>query len=55
MLDATLTAQRDLACNFDAIHTVERAVAVGSIDTVIEPECLRPHLIERLREIDALE
>jgi acetyl/propionyl-CoA carboxylase alpha subunit/acetyl-CoA carboxylase carboxyltransferase component len=55
VLDATLAAQRGLACHFDAIHTVERAVAVGSIDTVIEPERLRPHLIERLREVGALE
>lgn len=35
----------DLAAEFDAIHSVERALEVGSIDEIIEPTRIRPFLI----------
>jgi hypothetical protein len=34
------------AAEFDAIHSVERAVEVGSVDRIISAAELRPHLIE---------
>ncbi len=38
----------EVASEFDHIHTVQRAQRVGSIDHVIEPEAIRPYLIEAL-------
>lgn len=46
---ARLEAQSALAAEFDAIHSVERARRVGSLDAVIAPAAMRAHLIERLR------
>lgn len=34
---------------FDAIHTIERALEVGSVDQIIEPADIRPWVIEALR------
>ncbi len=43
----------ELAAEFDAIHSVGRAVEVGSVDRVISAAELRPHLIETVeRGID---
>jgi acetyl-CoA carboxylase carboxyltransferase component len=36
----------EVASEFDRVHTVERALRVGSIDAIIAPVRLRPHLIE---------
>ena len=36
----------ELAAEFDAIHSVARAIEVGSVDRVIAAAELRPHLIE---------
>jgi acetyl-CoA carboxylase carboxyltransferase component len=36
----------ELAAEFDAIHSVERAVEVGSVDRIIPAAELRPQLIE---------
>ena len=36
----------ELAGEFDAIHSVERAVEVGSVDRIIPPASLRPALID---------
>jgi len=36
----------ELAAEFDTIHSVQRAVEVGSVDRVIAAADLRPHLIE---------
>ena len=36
----------ELAGEFDAIHSVERAVEVGSVDRIIAAAELRPQLIE---------
>jgi acetyl/propionyl-CoA carboxylase alpha subunit/acetyl-CoA carboxylase carboxyltransferase component len=35
----------ELAEEFDAIHSVERALRVGSIDRILPPEELRPYLV----------
>jgi len=48
LAEVTLEKQGDVAREFDAIHTVQRAVEVGSLDAVISPESLRPEIIERL-------
>jgi hypothetical protein len=36
----------ELATEFDRIHSVERAVQVGSVDRIIPAAALRPYLIE---------
>ena len=36
----------ELAAEFDAIHSVQRAVEVGSVDRIVAAAELRPHLIE---------
>jgi acetyl-CoA carboxylase carboxyltransferase component len=36
----------EVAEEFDAIHTVERALRVGSLDRIIKPADLRPYLID---------
>ena len=36
----------EVAGEFEAIHTIERAERVGSVHTIIPPEALRPYLIE---------
>jgi acetyl-CoA carboxylase carboxyltransferase component len=36
----------ELAAEFDAVHSVTRAVEVGSVDRIISAAQLRPHLIE---------
>jgi len=46
--DLVLEHQGHVAREFDAIHTVERAVAVGSLDAVIPAARLRPAIIEVL-------
>ncbi len=37
-----------VAQEFDAVHTVERALAVGSLDAIVTAETLRAHLIAQL-------
>jgi len=48
MDDAVLAAQRRIADEFDAVHSVERARRVGSLDAVVPAGRMRPHLIGRL-------
>jgi hypothetical protein len=36
----------EVAAEFDAVHSIERAVAVGSVDAIISAAELRPALIE---------
>ncbi|HWE09149.1 MAG TPA: carboxyl transferase domain-containing protein [Solirubrobacteraceae bacterium] len=36
----------EFAAEFDAIHSIERAVDVGSVDRIIAPSALRPYLID---------
>jgi hypothetical protein len=35
----------EVAAEFDNVHSIQRAVEVGSVDAVIPPESLRPELI----------
>jgi acetyl/propionyl-CoA carboxylase alpha subunit/acetyl-CoA carboxylase carboxyltransferase component len=44
----TLEQHGEVAREFDAVHTVERARAVGSLNAIVSPAELRPHLIARL-------
>ena len=50
LADATLEKQAELAEEFDAVHTVERALEVGSLEAIVEPSRMRPYLIDLLRE-----
>jgi len=43
-----LQKQAELGAEFDAIHTVERALEVGSLESLIAPERIRPYLIDLL-------
>ena len=43
-----LEKQGEVAKEFDAVHTVERAVQQGSLDRIIDPSTLRPTLVELL-------
>jgi hypothetical protein len=38
----------ELAAEFDRVHTIERALAVGSVDRIIAARDLRPYLIDAL-------
>jgi acetyl-CoA carboxylase carboxyltransferase component len=48
--EVLLERQAEVAAEFDAVHTVERARDVGSIETLLEPSALRPWLIRLLDE-----
>jgi hypothetical protein len=43
----------EVAAEFDRVHTVERALRVGSIDAIIPAARLRPHLVEALERGNA--
>jgi acetyl-CoA carboxylase carboxyltransferase component len=36
----------EMAAEFDRVHSVQRALAVGALDYIIPPEQLRPYLID---------
>ena len=40
--------QGEFAAEFDSVHSVERAVQMGSVHTIIPPAALRPYLIEAI-------
>jgi acetyl-CoA carboxylase carboxyltransferase component/biotin carboxyl carrier protein len=44
---ATVRAEKlgEVAAEFDAVHSIQRAVEVGSVDAIIRPEQLRPEII----------
>ncbi len=44
----TLEKQAEIAAEFDAVHSVERALEVGSLEAILEPRELRPALIRLL-------
>ena len=46
--EVTLEKQAEVAAEFDAIHSVERAREVGSLEQILEPRGLRPALIRFL-------
>jgi len=50
LAEAMRGAQAAVAAEFDAIHTVERACQVGSLDEIVEPRRMRPALIRALHE-----
>jgi hypothetical protein len=47
--ETLLEKQAELAAEFDAIHSVERALEVGSLEAIVEPEDMRRYLIGELR------
>ena len=47
--DAILEKQAEVAAEFDAIHTVERAKQVGSLEEIVSPADMRSFLIRSLR------
>src|SRR5690606_18361214 len=48
--EVRLEKQAELAAEFDAIHSVERAKKVGSLEGIIRADRIRPFLIETLQE-----
>jgi acetyl-CoA carboxylase carboxyltransferase component len=48
--EVLLEKQRELAAEFDAVHTVERALRVGSLEEIIPADGMRPWVIARLEE-----
>ena len=42
--------QAEVAAEFDQIHTIERAKAVGSVDAIIRPAELRPYLVNAVEK-----
>jgi hypothetical protein len=38
----------EMAAEFDRVHSVERALAVGALDCIIPPHRLRPYLIDAI-------
>ena len=48
-----LQKQAEVAAEFDAIHTVERAKEVGSLDDILGPRNLRRSLIRYLSDCSA--
>ncbi len=46
--EATLEIQAEIAAEFDAIHSVERARRVGSLSEIIDPAEMRPFLIAEI-------
>jgi len=51
LLEVTLEKQAIMATEFDSIHSVERAKSVGSLSEILEPNDLRPFLIETLESV----
>jgi acetyl-CoA carboxylase carboxyltransferase component len=50
LAEAMRTAQAEVAAEFDAVHTVERACRVGSLDDIVEPRQMRLALIGALED-----
>ena len=44
----TLEKRAEVAAEYDAIHSVERAKDVGSLDEIVTARDIRPHLIALL-------
>ena len=49
-ISATVRSEKlsEVADEFDGIHTVQRALAVGSVDRIISAEALRPYIVDAL-------
>ena len=39
----------EFAAEFDAVHSIERAVEVGSVERIVNPRDLRPYLIDAVQ------
>ncbi|HTO70320.1 MAG TPA: carboxyl transferase domain-containing protein [Myxococcota bacterium] len=50
LADVMLQKQAEIAAEFDAVHSVERALDVGSIEAIVSPSLLRSSLIRWLAE-----
>jgi acetyl/propionyl-CoA carboxylase alpha subunit/acetyl-CoA carboxylase carboxyltransferase component len=50
--EVMLEKQEELASEFDAVHTVERALRVGSLEEILPPRAMRPYLIGLLDAAD---
>ncbi len=50
LAEVMLEKQAELAAEFDAVHSVERALEVGSLEAIVEPRAMRPYLVGLLRE-----
>jgi hypothetical protein len=50
LAEAMRAAQAEVAAEFDAVHTVERACRVGSLDDIVEPRQMRLALIGALED-----
>jgi acetyl/propionyl-CoA carboxylase alpha subunit/acetyl-CoA carboxylase carboxyltransferase component len=48
--EIVLEKQDEVAREFDAVHTVERALRVGSLEKILPAREMRPYLIGRLQE-----
>ena len=46
--DSVLEQQSEVAAEFDAIHSVERAREVGSLADIVAPDRMRAYLVEQL-------
>ncbi len=53
--EVMLEKRGEVATEFDAIHSVHRAVSVGSLDAVIAPENLRPAIVAEIEAAYATE
>jgi acetyl-CoA carboxylase carboxyltransferase component len=51
LLEVTLEKQAIMATEFDSIHSVDRAKSVGSLSEILEPNDLRPFLIDNLETV----
>ncbi|WP_432843093.1 biotin carboxylase N-terminal domain-containing protein [Dactylosporangium sp. CA-092794] len=40
----------EVAAEFDAVHSIQRAVEVGSVDAIVRPEQLRPEIIAAVEQ-----
>ena len=50
LAEVTLEKQAELAAEFDAIHSVERAREVGSLEDIVAPPRMRAYLIDLLAQ-----
>ncbi|MEM1010448.1 MAG: hypothetical protein AAGJ35_15755, partial [Myxococcota bacterium] len=48
LAEITLEKQGEVAQEFDQVHSVQRAVEVGSLDKIIAPQNLRQEVIDAL-------
>ena len=50
LAEVTLEVQAELAAEFDQIHSVDRALEVGSLEAIVDPKNTRPYLIGLIEE-----